>query len=99
MSEQTPADPDTPTRPSSERGTSDVETPQPDDAKPFFVVEYGNLTPEEIAALTVVLAAATAGGEDEPDPTPVRGWASPARQMRSIISPGYGAWRAEYQPR
>ncbi|WP_228389387.1 acyl-CoA carboxylase subunit epsilon [Cumulibacter manganitolerans] len=106
MSEQKPADPDAPadtSRSSSERGTSDVETPHADDATapptPFFTIEAGNPTPEEIAVLTLVLAAAASGGEKAPAPKPVSGWASPARRMRSIGRPGFGGWRAEYQPR
>ena len=72
---------------------------QPEALKVLFRVESGNPTPEELAALTVVLAAATSGGEEEPAATPTGGWASPARRVRSIGTPGPGAWRAEYSPR
>lgn len=76
------------------------ETTQPEALKVLFRVESGNPTPEELAALTVVLAAATSGGEEEPAArTPAGGWASPARRVRSIGTPGFGGWRAEYSPR
>ena len=67
--------------------------------KVLFRVESGDPTPEELAALTVVLAAATSGGEEEPAARPVSGWASPTRRIRSIGTPGPGGWRAEYSPR
>ncbi|MFV0532746.1 MAG: acyl-CoA carboxylase subunit epsilon [Cumulibacter sp.] len=69
-----------------------------DELKVLFRVSSGNPTAEELAALTVILAAASAGGE-EPGKKAVGGWASPARRMRSIGSPGHGGWRAEFSPR
>ena len=77
---------------------TDAETPQAEDAKPFFVVESGNPTAEDIAALTLVLAAATSGGDAEAAPAP-RAWSAPVRRMRTIGHPGVGGWRAEYHPR
>ncbi|WP_134322702.1 acyl-CoA carboxylase subunit epsilon [Cumulibacter soli] len=72
---------------------------KPDELKVLFRVSSGNPTAEELAALTVILAAASAGGGEEPEPTPVGGWASPARRMRSIGTAGHGGWRAEFSPR
>ena len=65
----------------------------------LFRIEAGNPTPEDIAVLTLVIAAAASGGEEEPAPKPVLRWSSPALQMRHIGRPGYGAWRAEAFPR
>ncbi|WP_106849605.1 acyl-CoA carboxylase subunit epsilon [Blastococcus sp. Marseille-P5729] len=94
MTENQPADPDHP----DATAVADPAAEQAEQPKPFFVVESGNPTAEEIAALTVVLAAA-ASGDEQPAPAPVSGWASPSRMMRSIGTAGFGGWRAEYQPR
>ncbi len=53
----------------------------------------------ELAAVTVVLAAAaSAGGTDEP--STVRSlWSDPATQHRVPLQPGPGAWRTTYAPR
>jgi len=90
VSEQQHAAPDTGDTASAE---------QPPEAKPFFVVESGNPTPQEIAALTLVLAAAAGGDENDTPTPPVSGWARPVARMRRIGAPGPGAWRAEYAPR
>lgn len=72
---------------------------QSEQLKVLFRVESGNPTAEELAALTVVLAAATSGGEAEPEPKPIDGWAGTHRRVRSIGTPGVGAWRSQYSPR
>lgn len=58
-------------------------------------VVRGDPSPEDLAALTALLAAA--GGEtDAPEP-PMRGrWNDPARQHRRPLQPGPGAWRATF---
>ncbi|GAA1774862.1 acyl-CoA carboxylase epsilon subunit [Nostocoides vanveenii] len=54
-------------------------------------VVAGNPTPEEVAVLVAVLAAA---GEDDVAQSrgPAREWASPARAVRAPMRAGRGAW-------
>jgi len=67
---------------------------EPAAARPALRIVKGNPTPEEIAALTVVLAAASqVAGADEPAPTG-GGWADPANRLRRPLAAGPGAWRA-----
>jgi hypothetical protein len=54
----------------------------------------GNPTPEEIAAVTVVLAAAANAPSAGKPATPVGGWADPALRLRRSIPTGPGAWRS-----
>ena len=53
----------------------------------------GQPTAEELAALTVVVAALSAR-RTRRRPTPVGGWASPADAHRQPLRPGPGGWRA-----
>jgi hypothetical protein len=54
----------------------------------------GEPTPEELAALTAIVAAAGSGEAAEPD-APRRGrWNDPAAAHRRPWLPGPGAWRA-----
>ena len=66
-------------------------------ARPLLTVVRGEPTPEQLAALTAVLAAraAAGGGSDEPPPPPQL-WSRP--QLRGPLSPGPGAWRASALP-
>jgi acyl-CoA carboxylase epsilon subunit len=68
---------------------------QPADAAPLLRVARGDPTPEEIAALSTVLAAgaATAAGTPPP-PRSTRRWADRASMMRQPVLAGPGAWRA-----
>jgi Acyl-CoA carboxylase epsilon subunit len=62
--------------------------------QPTFTVISGDPTPEELAAVTVVLTIArsrTAGGQPV---NQVGGWADPALRLRRPLPPGPGAWRA-----
>jgi len=73
---------------------------QPADV-PLFEVA-GGATPEEIAALTVVLAAAAAARQDavpagQPAGTP--GWADRSSLLRSPLAHAPGGWRASARPR
>ena len=54
-------------------------------------VVSGNPTPEELAALTVVLAAASSASADDQS-TPRSRWSIPA--MRRPLAHGPGGWRA-----
>ena len=60
---------------------------------PLLRVVRGTPTDEELAALTVVVAALS---QRRPGrrPTPVGAWASSADALRPQLRPGPGAWRA-----
>ncbi|MGX7680884.1 acyl-CoA carboxylase subunit epsilon [Jatrophihabitans sp. DSM 45814] len=68
---------------------------EPTIERPVLRIIKGNPSPEEIAAVTVVLSAV---GADESDAKPqtnlVGGWSDPALRLRRPIQPGAGAWRA-----
>ena len=73
------------------------DVPDASDAAPLRLVS-GHATPEELAALVAVLAAA--GGVVDPrPPAPVSTWADRARLARSPLSPGPDGWRASAFPR
>nr|WP_240157781.1 acyl-CoA carboxylase epsilon subunit [Pseudonocardia broussonetiae] len=58
----------------------------------------GTPTDAELAALTVVLAAASAGGGDAPVRRRDR-WSDPVARLRAPLTPGPGAWAGTYLPR
>ena len=62
-------------------------------------VARGNATPEEVAALVAVLAAAAASATDDPAPRHTSVWASRERLVRAPHVHGRGAWRASAWPR
>jgi hypothetical protein len=63
--------------------------------RPALHVVRGEPTAEELAVLTAVVTAA-GGGDEAPEP-PRRGrWNDPARQHRTPLRPGPGAWRASF---
>jgi hypothetical protein len=64
-----------------------------DQERPLLRVVRGNPTDEELAALTVVVAALSTGRRRS-TVTPVGGWASPADRHRQPPRPGPGGWRA-----
>jgi hypothetical protein len=76
--------------------TSEEQTPE--ERRALFRVVSGDPTPEELAALTVVLAAAGSGG-GEPAPKPRSRWGAPAAGIRKPLEVGPGAWRASALPR
>ena len=57
-------------------------------------VVRGEPTAEELAALTVVVAALSQRGGRRRRPTPVGAWASYADAHRRPLQPGPGGWRA-----
>ena len=67
------------------------------EASPEIRVISAGATPEEIAAVTVVVTQALAefaeemGAEARPG---VSAWQRSQRQLRSPLSPGAGAWRS-----
>jgi hypothetical protein len=70
----------------------------PEERRALFRVVRGTPSDEELAALTVVLAAAASA--DEPArPAPRSLWADPAARLRAPLQVGEGAWRTTYWPR
>jgi hypothetical protein len=61
--------------------------------QPLLRVVRGNPSAEELAALTVVVAA-LAQRRTSRRPTPAGAWASSPDALRRPLRPGPGAWRA-----
>jgi hypothetical protein len=64
-----------------------------DEQRPLLRVVRGEPSAEELAALTVVVAALSQRRERR-RPTPVGAWASHAGAHRRPLLPGPGGWRA-----
>jgi hypothetical protein len=62
-------------------------------AGPTLRIIRGNPTPEEVAAVTVVLTALSGGGGELEQPARPGGWSDPALRLRRPIHPGPGAWQ------
>jgi hypothetical protein len=63
--------------------------------EPVFQITSGAPTPEETAAVTVLLLALAGARAAGPQPAQqVGGWADPALRLRRPLPPGPGAWRA-----
>jgi hypothetical protein len=72
----------------------------PEERRAAFRVVRGEPSDEEIAALTVVLAAVTAAPPPGPTAPPVRSrWSDPAARFRTPLDPGPDAWRTSMWPR
>jgi hypothetical protein len=69
----------------------------PEERRALFRVVRGDPTAEELAALTVTLAAVAGAGGDAPAPKPRSAWSEP--RLRTPLTPGPGAWRASTLPR
>ena len=69
--------------------------------RPVIRVERGNPTPEQLAALTVVLSAAGGDGDSAPEPAAARRtlWTARSRFARPRPAVGPGGWRASSLPR
>jgi hypothetical protein len=76
---------------------SGAEAPAADSGPPLRLVR-GDATPEEVAAVLAVLAAATGDADTEPAPRHTSRWASRERLVRRPATPGPGAWRASAWP-
>jgi hypothetical protein len=63
---------------------------------PALRVVRGDATPEEVAALLVVLQALAPATSDAPAPRSE--WAAPRRLVRAPLTAGRGAWRASALP-
>jgi hypothetical protein len=71
----------------------------PAERRAAFRVVRGEPSDAELAALTVVLAAA-ASQASAPAPPAGRGrWSDPAARLRTPLHPGPGAWRSSTWPR
>jgi Acyl-CoA carboxylase epsilon subunit len=71
--------------------------------QPFLRVVRGNPTPEELAAVTIVLAAriravAAAAGQAN-DASGCSNWSARSRLMRASVSPSPGGWKRSALPR
>jgi hypothetical protein len=73
----------------------------PDERRALFRVVLGEPDDAEVAALTVVLAAAaSAGSADEPDSDRARGvWLDRQAQLRRPLYPGPNSWKSSALPR
>ncbi|MGE3285581.1 MAG: acyl-CoA carboxylase subunit epsilon [Pseudonocardia sp.] len=73
--------------------------PTPEERRALFRVVRGEPTDEELAALTVVLAAAAAVPAGAEKPRPRSLWSDPAAAHRRPLAVGPEAWRTTYRPR
>ena len=64
----------------------------------LFTVSRGEPSAEELAALTVVVAALAQTRPARRRPVPVGGWGSRAGVLRRPLQPGPGGWRAAGGP-
>jgi hypothetical protein len=95
-SERPAAAPDpVPTDPSSSvAGLSGSAAPS---SRPVLSVVRGEPTPEQLAALTAVIAARASAAPDDEPAAPPSLWGRP--QLRRPLPSGPGAWRASGLPR
>jgi Acyl-CoA carboxylase epsilon subunit len=68
----------------------------PEERRALFRVVRGAPSDEELAALTVTIAALAGGGREQA-PAPRSAWNAP--RLRTSLHPGPGAWRASTWPR
>ena len=71
----------------------------PEERRALFRVVRGDPTDAELAALTVVLAAAAATTQEAPEEPARSSWNDPEARLRRQLSPGPCAWRASTWPR
>lgn len=75
------------------------QLPDPQRAPALRVVS-GQPTADELAAVVVVLGAASARARGGPAAAPLRSqWAARSRLLRTPVAAGPGAWRASALPR
>ena len=75
------------------------EEPTPEERRALFRVVRGEPTDEEVAALTVVLAAAAASAGEQAVPNVRERWSDPTARFRVPLHPGPGAWTRSTWPR
>ena len=74
-----------------------MTAPQPERPAAPAIVVHGDATPEEVAALVVVLSAMS-GGEDPASDGTASTWAAHWAAMRRPVGHGPGAWRTALRP-
>ena len=81
-------------------GAGAAPGPGEPDSRPALTIVSGQPTPEETAAVVVVLTALAGQAASPPadSPTPSQ-WSARSRFMRAPLTPGPGAWRASALPR
>jgi hypothetical protein len=75
------------------------EEPTPEERRALFQVVRGTPTDAEVAALTVVLAAAAATAAEPGPAAPPSAWTDRAARLRGPLRAGPGAWRSSAWPR
>ncbi|MFC4947139.1 acyl-CoA carboxylase subunit epsilon [Pseudonocardia sp. GCM10023141] len=75
-----------------------MEEQTPEERRALFRVVRGEPSDAELAALTVVLAAA-GSGDGPPAPRVQDRWSDPSARLRTPLTAGPGAWRTTYWPR
>jgi hypothetical protein len=78
--------------------TEPTEEPTQEPQPPLLRVVRGEPTAEELAALTVVVAALARRRGPRRRPVPMSGWGSPARSHRRPLPAGPGGWQASGRP-
>ncbi|HXV93368.1 MAG TPA: acyl-CoA carboxylase epsilon subunit [Pseudonocardia sp.] len=74
--------------------------PTPGERRALFRVVRGGPRDEELAALTAVLAAASAAGSAAPEESGPRSvWNEPRARLRTPLPVGPDVWRTSYWPR
>ncbi|WP_245607262.1 acyl-CoA carboxylase subunit epsilon [Pseudonocardia spinosispora] len=82
----------------SDTVSDDEQTPE--ERRALFRVVRGEPDDVELAALTVVLAAAASSGSEEPESNRSHSvWVDRQAQLRQPLYPGPGAWKASVLPR
>ncbi|WP_219416064.1 acyl-CoA carboxylase subunit epsilon [Pseudonocardia nigra] len=71
----------------------------PEERRALFRVVRGEPSDAELAALTVVLAAAATSGAPPAGPVERDRWSDPSVAFRTPLHPGPGAWRTSTWPR
>ena len=79
---------------------SDEKNPaaEPAETPPLFLVK-GDASPEEVAALTVVLQGIAAAAAPAEEPEVTSEWSAHHRKLRPSYLSGPGGWRSSALPR
>jgi hypothetical protein len=80
-------------------GDAPAGEPTPEERRALFRVVRGTPDDAELAALTAVIAAATAGAAPPARKGPTSTWADPVARLRTPLAVGPGAWRTSTWPR
>jgi hypothetical protein len=70
-----------------------------EDRRPLLLIKGGDASPEEVAALVVVLQSMSAGAAGEEQRASRSEWSAPHRSMGRSLPSGPGAWRSSALPR